>query len=291
MVRKLTTIFMAVLPAAVLLLAQTAPTSAPAPNTDKQGIIKTALDYGEGFYTGDAARMERSLHPDLNKVAPFLFIRTGKIVLNYSSFSEMVENCRIEIGRPDESERKLKVTVLEVKDDMACVKLTSALFDDYLNMVNFDGQWKIVNVLWTYGPDSMNRMAPPEFDLEKERDVIKATARDYYEGRFGGDVARLEKAVHPEVRPAQVFRIPQTGKTIILRTGPGQLAEMTQDKQGLPPDDQRKYEVRVLDVMDGLAFVAGDAPSSTSYFQLAFFDDQWKVVNILFKAWRLRPNR
>ena len=36
-------------------------------DTDKTAIIQTALDYIEGWYEGDAARMERALHPDLAK--------------------------------------------------------------------------------------------------------------------------------------------------------------------------------------------------------------------------------
>ena len=34
---------------------------------DSAGITRTALDYIEGWYTGDATRMERALHPELAK--------------------------------------------------------------------------------------------------------------------------------------------------------------------------------------------------------------------------------
>ncbi|HEY7728879.1 MAG TPA: nuclear transport factor 2 family protein, partial [Candidatus Eisenbacteria bacterium] len=34
---------------------------------DSAAIRATALDYIEGWYTGDAARMERALHPGLAK--------------------------------------------------------------------------------------------------------------------------------------------------------------------------------------------------------------------------------
>ncbi|MGH7551869.1 MAG: nuclear transport factor 2 family protein [Longimicrobiales bacterium] len=34
---------------------------------DSAAIRATALDYVEGWYTGDAARMERALHPELAK--------------------------------------------------------------------------------------------------------------------------------------------------------------------------------------------------------------------------------
>jgi hypothetical protein len=34
---------------------------------DSAGIKQTALDYIDGWYTGDAARMERAVHPELAK--------------------------------------------------------------------------------------------------------------------------------------------------------------------------------------------------------------------------------
>ncbi len=36
-------------------------------DADKEAIKATALDYMEGWYEGDAARMERALHPELAK--------------------------------------------------------------------------------------------------------------------------------------------------------------------------------------------------------------------------------
>src|SRR5205809_7571785 len=44
------------------LTAQTAPTAA-----ESAGIRAAALDYIEGHYEGDGARMERALHPELAK--------------------------------------------------------------------------------------------------------------------------------------------------------------------------------------------------------------------------------
>ena len=34
---------------------------------DHDAIVRAALDYFEGWFDGDAARMERALHPDLAK--------------------------------------------------------------------------------------------------------------------------------------------------------------------------------------------------------------------------------
>ncbi len=39
----------------------------PIADADKVAITQTALDYIEGWYAGDATRMERALHPELAK--------------------------------------------------------------------------------------------------------------------------------------------------------------------------------------------------------------------------------
>lgn len=42
--------------------------TAPAAEAGKETVVRTALDYADGFFSGDAERMERALHRDLNKV-------------------------------------------------------------------------------------------------------------------------------------------------------------------------------------------------------------------------------
>ena len=37
---------------------------------DRDAIVRVALDYFEGWFDGDAARIERTLHPDLAKRSP-----------------------------------------------------------------------------------------------------------------------------------------------------------------------------------------------------------------------------
>ena len=39
----------------------------PQPSADADAIKQTALDYIEGWYEGNAERMERALHPELAK--------------------------------------------------------------------------------------------------------------------------------------------------------------------------------------------------------------------------------
>jgi hypothetical protein len=256
---------------------------------EKEAIIQTGLDYGDGFYSGDAARMERALHPDLNKAWAMPLPKSGKVVLQYSTFSGLVEMSRAKVGYLAEEKRKATVTVLEIMDDVACAKLTSARYNDYLAMVKVDGRWKIVNVLWTPGPDVSDRPAPAGFDPEKEKDAAKAAVGDYYQGRFTGNVEFLEKTVHPELRLAQIATLPQTGKTIINRIGRGVIIEAARAGLNLPPEGNRKVEIKALDLMDGMAFVEAVTPTGAGFLQLQLMEGRWKIIIILIKPKSVPP--
>ena len=137
-----------------------------APDPREQAIVATALDYSDGAYSGDAVRMERAIHPDLNKL---IFMRRSPAMglsSNYSTFSGLVEMTRMAVLNLEPDKRKTEVTVLESSDDVACVRLKSSQWCDYLQMVKAGGGWKIVNVLWTSGLD-----APPA------RKVVPASTR------------------------------------------------------------------------------------------------------------------
>ena len=46
--------------------------------TDRDAIVRVALDYFEGWFAGDADRMRRTLHPDLAKPIRTMLLPPGK---------------------------------------------------------------------------------------------------------------------------------------------------------------------------------------------------------------------
>ena len=116
---------------------------------EKQIIRQVALDYIEGFYEGSAERMERALHPEFHKKGLNLIKETGKNMLSGAGYSKMVELTRLGLGkRTPKDKRNIKVFILDVFKNTASVKTISVDYMDYLHMVKFNGQWKILNVLW-----------------------------------------------------------------------------------------------------------------------------------------------
>lgn len=117
---------------------------------DEEGVRRAALDYLEGFYEGDDAKLRRSVHPEVNK---FGFAREapGGAYQRYPmSFEQMFQFAAgVRAGRnlPPEGAPK-EVMVLDVQDQTAVVKVVAWWGQDYMQMARYDGRWMIVHILW-----------------------------------------------------------------------------------------------------------------------------------------------
>ena len=121
-------------------------------DADKAAIKQTALDYIEGWYEGNAERMERALHPELAK----RIVRTnpqGQSRLDQMSAMSLVQGTRRGGGKQTPKEKQLKdVTILDMYENAASVKIVASDWIDYLHMAKSNGRWLIVNVLWELKP-------------------------------------------------------------------------------------------------------------------------------------------
>lgn len=120
---------------------------------DREAIKQTALDYIEGYYEGNPERMERALHPDLAKRIVRTDPATGKNKMENMTAQRLVQITQMRQGRPTPKEKQQKdVTILDVFENAATVKVVAADWIDYLHVSKFDGRWVIVNVLWEMKP-------------------------------------------------------------------------------------------------------------------------------------------
>jgi hypothetical protein len=140
---RATLLLLAVMPFAILR-AQTA--------ADSTGIRQAALDYIEGYYEGDGARMERALHPELAK----RIVRTneqGRSQLGQMSAMSLVMGTRAGGGKDiPVAERRKVVTILDIYQNAASAKIDASGWVDYLHLAKWNGRWVIVNVLWELHP-------------------------------------------------------------------------------------------------------------------------------------------
>ena len=120
---------------------------------DTAAIKATALDYIEGWYEGNAERMERALHPNLAKRIVMKKRDTGETKLDHMEAKALIESTRNGGGKNTPLEQQQKdVTILDVYENAASVKVVASKWIDYMQMGKVDGRWVIINVLWEMKP-------------------------------------------------------------------------------------------------------------------------------------------
>ncbi|MFN0121923.1 MAG: nuclear transport factor 2 family protein [Blastocatellia bacterium] len=132
---------------------------APA-TSDGEAVRQAILDYVEGVYHVEPARIERSVHPKLAKTG-FYRPRTED---QYRPAEAMTFAELLEVARTWNKQGKLRkdapkeITIYEVQDQTATAKLVAEWGTDYFHLARFDGKWMIVNVIWQSHP----RKAPAQ---------------------------------------------------------------------------------------------------------------------------------
>jgi hypothetical protein len=133
--------------------AQAAPRQPPAATAaDSAAIRRAALDYIEGWYTGDAARMRRALHPELAK--RYLHVdEKGESWIGNTTAETLIHQTQRALGTDvPVAERRADPRILDIYGNLASVRLESARLVDYMHLVRWNGEWKIINVLWDLLP-------------------------------------------------------------------------------------------------------------------------------------------
>jgi hypothetical protein len=117
---------------------------------EKAAIKNAALDYLEGWYDGDAMRMERALHPEFfTKRGILVNPNTGQMATPHLNAEMMIGYVKQGGGKSFPREKlKNEVIILDIYKNTASVKAISAQYMDYIHLAKFDGKWMIVNILW-----------------------------------------------------------------------------------------------------------------------------------------------
>ncbi len=139
---------------AVALCALPSEGTAQTTAADSAGIRAAAMDYIEGWYAGDAQRMSRALHPELAKRI-VMTDSTGRSRLGQMSAMTLVDYTGAGGGKatPADKQRK-EFRILDVYHGAAVAKIVASEWVDYLELGKWNGQWKIVNVLWERTPSA-----------------------------------------------------------------------------------------------------------------------------------------
>lgn len=122
---------------------------------DSAAVRAVALDYVEGWYDGNAERMERAVHPKLAKriIGISKDHTKNENVLGEMNGIQLVDGTRKGYGKGVPKEEQIKnITILSMYNNTASVKAEMKDWIDYMHIGRWNGEWKIINVLWEMKP-------------------------------------------------------------------------------------------------------------------------------------------
>lgn len=122
-------------------------------SSETRAVERAVLDYVEALYEVKPELIDRGVHSELAKRG-FGRNETGEYRESTMSFAQLRSlaerwNAR---GRVDPKAARKEVVVLDVLDKTASAKLVASWGIDYMHLAKYDGEWKIVNVLWQAPP-------------------------------------------------------------------------------------------------------------------------------------------
>jgi hypothetical protein len=140
------------LPAAVM--AQRGTTSAPPSAADSAGVRSAVLDYVDGIYLADTARIVRSVRPELAKRGYWIPRNQTAYANEPMTYPELINVAKTwnpnRQRNPDTMVKEIQI--LDMLDQTASAKLVAQWGIDYFHLARYDGRWMIVNVLWQSPP-------------------------------------------------------------------------------------------------------------------------------------------
>jgi hypothetical protein len=119
---------------------------------ERDAVRQAALDYVEGIYNVRPDQIERSVHPSLVKRGFYKKDATTPYVEMPMTYEQLVKLAASwnKDGKRDTSIKD--VVVLDVLDQTAVAKITASWGIDYMLLGQYEGRWKITQILWQSHP-------------------------------------------------------------------------------------------------------------------------------------------
>lgn len=248
---------------------------------DDRAQIRAVLDdYVDGWHAGDAVRVERATHPELLRNKAALAGTDGTVRIETLDQLGLVTAARSGMGtRGSSAERARRATELFDTRGVSAVALveTGATFS-YVQLVRDSGRWQILSVLWE------PKAEPDEGPDLRDAAAVEATVRDYAEGWYSGDAARMARALHPDLVKRRPSLLDRRGRLRIDTHGRDEMLGFTRSGMGTrTPPDQRVKALRVLDMRGRCALAYLETGAFFDYLALVRDRGQWKIATVLWE--------
>jgi len=130
----------------------------------------------------------------------------------------------------------------------------------------------------------------PQPDIEppspEDLEAITAVARDYVEGWFDGDEARMRRCLHPELVKRTIYHDPATGDWRLGRPADAEMmVGWTRAGEGKTAVvEERAFEIVIESVFRHLASVSVLSSPYMDLLHIAKIGDRWFIVNVLWEV-------
>ncbi|GAA5175470.1 hypothetical protein GCM10025771_07700 [Niveibacterium umoris] len=241
--------------------------------------LRETLDaYVEGWYAGDAARIETATHPDLIRRKPALAGTDGTIQLEEIDQLGLLAAARSGLGRraPAEDRKRMATAVFAQRGIAALALVETGGTFSYLQLVRNGGRWQVLNVLWE------PKASPDDGPTMQEAPQVEAAVRDYVDGWYSGDVARVRRALHPEHIRREPALLDAGGDIRITTRDAGAVAGAV--RKGVTAGrstTQAQTRIEVAEIRGRSAAVMLEAGARVEYLQMARNKGRWQIVTVL----------
>jgi hypothetical protein len=115
---------------------------------DEDAVRAAVMDYVEGWFDGDADRMERALHSELVKRCRGIDGDDPDALETLSARDMIDATADGEGRREDTADRAIEVRIDYLSGGIASVRCFCHRYVDLLHLIDMPNGWKIVNAAW-----------------------------------------------------------------------------------------------------------------------------------------------
>ena len=114
----------------------------------EDAVRSVVMDYVEGWFEGDADRMERALHPELVKRCRGIEGDDPDALETLSARDMIAATADGEGRREDAADRRIEIRIDHLSGGVASVQCFCHRYVDLLHLIDMPEGWKIVNAAW-----------------------------------------------------------------------------------------------------------------------------------------------
>ena len=117
--------------------------------------------------------------------------------------------------------------------------------------------------------------------------AIRATALDYVESWYEGNVERMERCLHTELAKRIIVTDKESGRDRLEQMGALRLVQGVKRGGGTrTPAEKQIKKVEILDIYGDIASVKAEMSGWIDYMHIGKWNDRWVIVNVL---WEMKP--